>query len=109
MVMLVPKKKDIELEALKPSDRITTPMAARYLSIDRTTLIAMKDAGTGPPFTQYGDAPNSPILYLVADLDAFIAERTYRSTAEQVDQASRRVMAARQAAAAKVSGQIDDA
>ena len=38
----------------------------------------MRDQGTGPAYFRSGEAPNSPILYELADLDMWLAARKER-------------------------------
>jgi excisionase family DNA binding protein len=59
--------------------RLRSPEAAEYLGISVHSLFRLRTSGEGPPFMRIGQI----ILYGERDLDAWIAERTRRSTASQ--------------------------
>ena len=58
--------------------KLTVSQAARYLHVSRRTMQRMRDQGTGPAYFRSGEAPNSPILYELADLDMWLAARKER-------------------------------
>ena len=53
-------------------------MAGQYLGVSPKTLANWRVSGIGPAFRRHGGR----ILYAVADLDAWSAARTFRSTSE---------------------------
>jgi hypothetical protein len=55
---------------------LTTREAAARIKLGKSTLERMRVEGTGPTFTA------KRIVYRLADLDAYLAERCRRSTAE---------------------------
>jgi hypothetical protein len=66
-----------------PNRRLLDPKeTSDYLRMARQTLARWRCYGLGPRFVRIGGR----IFYDVADLDGFIAARTFRSTAE-ADQA----------------------
>jgi hypothetical protein len=58
--------------------------AAERLRVAKQTLARWRVEGQGPPFVRIG----SRVLYRVADIDAYVVERCFRSTAE-ADRAAR--------------------
>ena len=66
-----------------------TASAAKYCGSTQSTFEKWRVTGGGPVFIKLGKT----VIYSIEDLDAFLAERRYRSTAE--------VDAARQAEASK--------
>lgn len=64
--------------AVNPRVKLTVSQAARYLHVSRRTMQRMRDQGTGPAYFRSGEAPNSPILYELADLDMWLAARKKR-------------------------------
>ena len=72
-----------------PKRHLRTKDAAAYIGLSKSTLEKMRVTGGGPPFIKMGKT----VVYDVTDLDAWMAERRFRSTAE--------ADAARQAAAGK--------
>ena len=63
---------------MNPRAKLTVSQAARYLHVSRRTMQRMRDQGTGPAYFRSGEAPNSPILYELADLDMWLAARKER-------------------------------
>jgi excisionase family DNA binding protein len=57
---------------------LTQDQLAKMLGISRRTLERMRNAGTGPRFSKVGKT----ILYREADVEAWLAERSFGSTAE---------------------------
>lgn len=51
---------------------------ANALKISPKTLEAMRQKGTGPIYRKFGRR----VLYAAADIEAFLAEKSYRSTSE---------------------------
>ena len=54
------------------------PQAADYVGLKPATLEKMRVEGNGPPFCRLSRA----IVYLVPDLDAWMAAHRFRSTTE---------------------------
>jgi predicted DNA-binding transcriptional regulator AlpA len=63
-----------------PSTWLRTPAAAGHLGLGVSTLNKLRLTGGGPRFAKLG----SVVVYDVADLDAWAAERKVRSTSEAV-------------------------
>ena len=61
---------------MNPRVKLTVSQAARYLHVSRRTM--QRDQGTGPAYFRSGEAPNSTILYELADLDMWLAARKER-------------------------------
>ena len=59
---------------------LNTQRAAEMLGISPITLRIWRCAGKGPRFTKLGDAKQAPVVYQRADLEAWIAQRTFGST-----------------------------
>ena len=57
---------------------LTTTEAANYLNVKPATLEQWRWNGRGPQFCKIGRS----CRYRIADLDAFLAERVYKSTTE---------------------------
>lgn len=55
---------------------LTTKDAADYLQISVRTLERYRSEGTGPKFARFGNRT----LYRTEDIDAWLAERTFRSS-----------------------------
>ena len=53
-------------------------VAARY-KLSKSTLDKLRSAGGGPPYIRLG---RRRVVYAIADLEAWIAERRHTSTAE---------------------------
>jgi Helix-turn-helix domain len=60
---------------------LNTEDAASMLGISPITLRIWRCSGKGPRFTKLGDAKQAPVVYQRADLEAWIAKRTFASTA----------------------------
>lgn len=60
---------------------LNTDDAAKMLGISPMTLRIWRCSGKGPRFTKLGDAKQAPVVYQLADLEAWIAARTFNSTA----------------------------
>ena len=60
---------------------LNTEAAARMLGIAPVTLRIWRCSAKGPRFTKLGDAKQAPVVYQLADLEAWIAQRTFSSTA----------------------------
>lgn len=58
---------------------LRTPEASRYLEIPESTLEKMRVTGTGPSFVRYG---TKSVRYRIADLDAWLATRVCKTTAD---------------------------
>lgn len=46
------------------------------------TLEGWRSRGKGPPFVKTGEGPNAKVYYRRADVEAWLASRVFRSTAE---------------------------
>jgi len=57
-----------------------TPEASKYLGIAESTLEKMRVTGTGPAFIRVG---TKTVVYRKADLDAYLAARVCKSTADR--------------------------
>jgi predicted DNA-binding transcriptional regulator AlpA len=66
-----------------PSPLLSSPEAARYLGIAPQTLRKWRLQGKGPRYVRLGDSPRSRVMYRLADLEVWLAHRTYGSTAEE--------------------------
>ena len=65
-----------------PSRYLRTKAAAAYLKLSTSTLAKMRLRGDGPPYSKAGP---KIVVYDIADLDAYLADRRRRSTSESVD------------------------
>lgn len=61
---------------------LTTVEAAAYLRLSPRTLERFRVEGTGPPFRKAGGGKRARVLYLPADLDAWLARFAFTSTSE---------------------------
>ena len=59
--------------------RLRTPEAAKYLGVGESTLEKWRCTGTGPEFERVGVRI---VVYRIAALEAFLAERRAMSTSE---------------------------
>jgi len=66
-----------------PSPLLTSPETARYLGIKPQTLRKWRLTGHGPPYVRLGDSPRSRVAYKLSDLEAWVAARTFESTAAE--------------------------
>lgn len=57
---------------------LPTPEASAYIRISPATMASYRSCGIGPAFLKFGKR----VLYRRSDLDAWIASRRVRSTAE---------------------------
>ncbi|HPC83666.1 MAG TPA: helix-turn-helix domain-containing protein [Thermoanaerobaculaceae bacterium] len=67
----------------EPKRYLTTNEAARYIGCQPQTLRQKRHRGDGPPYVRFGRGPGARCLYALADLDAWIRERTHTSTADE--------------------------
>ena len=67
----------------EPTPMLTTPQTARYLGVKPQTLRKWRLVGGGPPYTRLGDSPRARAAYRMVDLDAWLAARTFVSTAAE--------------------------
>ncbi len=65
-----------------PSRYLRTKAAAAYLKLSPSTLAKMRLRGDGPPYSKAGP---KIVVYDIADLDTYIADRRRRSTSEAGD------------------------
>ena len=63
---------------LKPA-RLRNDPAAAYVGMTPRALAALRYRGGGPRYQRSGTAQNSLVYYLVADLDAWMAEKAEQS------------------------------
>ena len=63
------------------SPAFNTEQAASYTGLASATLEGLRSRGGGPRFVRYG---RKAVRYLIADLDAWMAERTVASTSEKI-------------------------
>lgn len=61
---------------------MTTAEAAGTLGIKAATLRKWRHLGRGPRFVRYGDGSGGRCFYRVRDIDQWLGERTFRSTAD---------------------------
>jgi predicted DNA-binding transcriptional regulator AlpA len=66
--------------------RLRPRRAAEYLGIGKSTLDKMRVAGTGPRYAKVGPRI---VVYDVADLDQYLADRLQRSTSEELHRPQR--------------------
>lgn len=59
---------------------IKTIDAAAMLGIAPITLRIWRCAGKGPKFTKLGTGKNAPVVYQIADIQAWIDEHKFQST-----------------------------
>jgi predicted DNA-binding transcriptional regulator AlpA len=57
---------------------LNTRQAAARIGLKKNTLEGWRIKGEGPPWRKAG----SRVLYLASEIEAWLASRTYRSTAE---------------------------
>jgi len=62
---------------------LSTAKAAEYLGLRPQTLRKWRVTGDGPPYVRLGDSPRARVAYKLAELEAWIAARTWRSTAAE--------------------------
>ncbi|MFZ3414172.1 hypothetical protein ACMEZZ_07260 [Bifidobacterium adolescentis] len=60
---------------MNPRAKLTAKQAALYLGVSESLLRKWRGEHYGPVFYRPTDAPNCPVLYEVADLDVFVAQR----------------------------------
>ena len=61
---------------------LPTKAAAEYVGLSHRTLEAYRVSGGGPPYTKHGGPRSGLVLYLPADLDAWLETRRRHSTSE---------------------------
>ena len=66
-----------------PRSLLSTAQAAAYLGRRPQTLRKWRLTGEGPPYIRLGDSPQARVAYRRKDLEAWLEERTWRSTAEE--------------------------
>src|SRR5690606_29012770 len=64
------------------SPLLTSPEAAEYLRLSNRTLEGKRVDGTGPRYGKLGVGKRAKVVYRVADLDEWLANHQYTSTAE---------------------------
>ena len=70
-------EKEMTLSDL-PKRRLRTKDAAAYMGLSKSTIEKMRVTGCGPVFIKMAKT----VVYDVTDLDIWMAERRFRSTAE---------------------------
>lgn len=65
------------------SSYVTTSGAAHYLGLRPQTLRAYRLRGDGPPYRRLGKPKTGRVAYAVSDLEAYMSERTFRSTSQE--------------------------
>ena len=71
-------------EIIKPDGTvIPAAEAARRLGIQAHTLAVWRCRGIGPRYTRYGDPKKGRVVYHVADVAAFMAERSFTCTSAE--------------------------
>lgn len=65
---------EVTVTELKPA-RLCNAPAAEYLGTTPGALAIMRVRKRGPRYHRDGSSQNSPVYYLVTDLDAWIADR----------------------------------
>jgi len=66
-----------------PDEYLTSPQLARLLGRKPQTIRAWRLRGTGPSYVRLGNGPKAPVVYRRTDVEEWLAERTYRHTAEE--------------------------
>lgn len=56
--------------------------AARYLRVSPRTLERWRVNGTGPRYRKLGPGKRAKVVYLLSDLEAWLAKHAYSSTSE---------------------------
>lgn len=69
-----------EQSTTAPSPLLTTGQAGEFLQLTTRALEERRRRGTGPPYVRLGA---TTVRYQVSDLEQWIAERTYSSTADE--------------------------
>lgn len=64
------------------AELLTTVVVAAYLGCKKNTLEIYRLTGKGPPFIKIGDGKQAPVRYRRSDVEAWLAQRSFRSTSE---------------------------
>jgi len=67
------------MESPQASLKLRAPQAARYVGLSASTLAKMRLRGDGPPYAKAGPRV---VVYDARDLDAWLRQRTRRSTSD---------------------------
>lgn len=70
-------------EAVKRLVLLSSPEAAEYLRMKPRSLEDLRYEGGGPPFMRLGRGRRSPVVYDLADLNAWLLARKKGSTSEE--------------------------
>ncbi len=62
---------------------LTTTQAARSIGCQPQTLRQKRSRGDGPPYVRFGNGPGARCLYPADALQAWLAARTFTSTAAE--------------------------
>lgn len=73
-----PKQYEEQREASLHGRKLRAPEAARHLGVSPSTMAKWRLYGRGPPYSKLG----SIVVYDIADLEAFAAERRRWSTSD---------------------------
>ena len=68
---------------MNASELLMTNEAARFLGIKPATLRVWRMSGKGPAFVRIGEGQWARAAYRRGDLEAWIASRVFRSTADE--------------------------
>ncbi len=56
-------------------ENLNTTEAAKFLNISHDTMVAWRYQKIGPPYVKLGDTPKSKVVYRMADLKKWMADR----------------------------------
>lgn len=73
-----PKQYREQREASLRGRKLRTPETASFLGVSQSTLAKWRMYGCGPPYSKLGGV----VIYDIADLDTFAAERRRLSTSD---------------------------
>lgn len=64
-------------------------VAAEMLGVEEQTLRAWRYRGMGPMYIRLGESKNSPVGYLLSDIEDWLTKRSFESTSQEAVQAHR--------------------
>jgi predicted DNA-binding transcriptional regulator AlpA len=82
------------------TDYLTGPEAAKLLGLKTQSLRKWRLLGRGPRYSRTGDSPRARVLYRRSDLEDWLAQRTFTSTAEEIARLDRKEAAKQEGGAA---------